>query len=308
MSRLLHSPTGFIRSLQISSIPLFGFVEGRDIDSFFYGAICQKVCTPHNLKYQIKRAMEIPQQAEGKSALLSFYRYLKGRKKLLSIFHGKKTLILFFFDKDVDDIIKKKCRSTHVIYTIFYDVHNHIFIHGNLSKAIAAAASLDEQEVRLLFLAQGDWCKNAAYRWRMWVVYCLFCQLHGVGNANYRVASKINLPLNGPVDNHRYNTVIEEARQALGWSAHRMHKEIARIEQLVEKYFKSGTQDIIFKGKWYKTILERDLRDTFQGRETALNGVANRITSALAITLDLSQAWAKHFTTALENIVCKEIL
>jgi len=99
MSRLKHTLKGFIRSLQISRINIFAFVEGRDLDPYFYGGICKQVCDSAGNTYSIRTSKEAPYNAGGKKSLIKFYRYLRRSKNLDTIFKGKRTVLVFFWIK-----------------------------------------------------------------------------------------------------------------------------------------------------------------------------------------------------------------
>lgn len=305
MKRLQHTTDGFIRSLQISRHSLFGIVEGKDTDSFFYGTLLGQVSKKVNLTYQIKRARELPAQAGGKPALVSFYKYLRAQKKLVMTTRGKPTIVIFFLDKDVDDLLHNKIRSSHVIYTKYYDVQNYLFVHGDIVKALSAAGSVDEQELKEAALLQGNWCLWAAQRWKEWIVLCLLCQLHQVRIANYSVVSRINRPLNGNADANLKAAAIEDIRQQLGWTTSKMQHELSRIEKTVNKLFRKGLHDVVFKGKWYAIILEHDFRDAFNGQDLAFSGVADRIKVTLPMTMNFTKTWASDFTRPIEKIVLK---
>lgn len=305
MNRLRHRLSGFVRTLQISRHSVFAFVEGKKLDSFFYGGICSGACCKNNLSYQIRRARELPYQAGGKSTLIQFYRYLRRNKKLITNFGGKKTALVFFLDKDVDDVLRNKCRSTHVIYTKYYDVHNHLFLNGDLVKAVAAATAIDENEIKHSTLFRNKWCRSAAQRWRDWVILCLFSQIYRVGNPNYGVSSRINSPINGTVDDNLFKVEVEKAQRRLGWPTNMIRAKLSRVEKIVDRHFANDSQDTVFKGKWYSTLIEQDLRDFFRVTHVDVSGVASRIDSALATTLDYKAPWTEHFTVALEQVLAE---
>ena len=82
-----------------------------------------------------------------------------------------------------------------------------------------------------------------------------------------------------------------------------MSEEIEKCRLRVDRYYKEGIQDIVFKGKWYSTILELDLRDAFRGRPYKIAGLAKRISIALVATLDFSESWSEYFRKAVTQIM-----
>ena len=297
MSRLRHSLGAHIRALQISRFTLFAFVEGKEIDPNFFGEVCRSVCGPRGLQYRVHRANEIPGSSGGKWKLIAFYRYARARKKLRSILNGKLSVLVFFLDKDVDDIRRKKCRSRHVIYTAHYDVENYVFRHGDFIRGVSAAASIDQHELSDHPVLGQNWAANAARRWKEWTALCLFSVLYTGGRAaNYGNVSKVNAPQNGPVDRGLYQQHLTEARNASGMTQSQFDQAIARLESKVERYLATGTYDSVFKGKWYCTILEMDLRTAFQ-QTGQMQNVGMKATAALLATLDFNQPWAEHLTS-----------
>jgi hypothetical protein len=304
MSRLRHSKNGFIRSLQISRYNLFAFVEGKVCDPYFYGKLCDITCSSSNYQYEVRIAKELPNNSGGKQALVNFYKYVRTKKKLLSDFHGKKTALVFFMDKDIDDILRTKCRSPHVIYTQYYDLQNQIFKHSNFVEGVAAALSIDPNLLKSKSLFINDWCKVVAFRWREWIALCILAQKYKVRNsANYRLTSQVNHSLNGSLDTLKYNQKLEEIRLSLSWNHTKIAKEIGKLLKYVDKCFLNENHDRIFKGKWYNTLIEIDLKDTFRGHPLNFQGVAKRVSPTLVTTLDFSKPWSEHFTIPLKTIV-----
>ena len=98
------------------------------MDPFFYAGICESIADLQ-LRYEIFIARQLPGSTGGKQALLNFFAFLRRSKALVSSLGGQRACI-FFLDKDVDDLQRKKKRSQHTVYTEHYDVQNYIFIHG----------------------------------------------------------------------------------------------------------------------------------------------------------------------------------
>ena len=59
-SRIIHSPKAYLRYMQMSQVVVFGFVEGQEIDPYFYGQICAVVSNQRQIAYQISKTNEIP--------------------------------------------------------------------------------------------------------------------------------------------------------------------------------------------------------------------------------------------------------
>jgi hypothetical protein len=303
MSRLKHSRGGYIRSLQISRCAVFAFVEGIEADPYFYGEICRRVSEGRGGAYQVRPARELPDGAEGKNAIVQFYRYARSKAKLISELGGKRTIMVFFLDKDLDDIKRKKCRSQHVIYTAYYDVQNHIFRHSDFGRATSAALSIDRTELLAHPVFAGDWCRNAAERWREWIALCILSVKYAIPSPHYRVSSQVNRPINGPLDPAQYATAVQRAATHLGVTTAEINRRLTDLLKAVDKHLSHGTYDLVFKGKWYATLLEADLREAFAGRALQFNGVGGRVVSVMAATMDYSQTWAEPFLRSLGDLV-----
>lgn len=303
MTKPLHSMAGYLRSLQISRYQLFVFVEGIDADPFFFGEVCRVACQGRAIHYRVRPAKELPQAAGGKLALIAFYRLAKSRGKLRFTLGGKTTVLMFYLDKDVDDLMHRLCRSRHICYTQYYDVQNHIFRHADLIRGIASAASVDPVELEEIPQFDTNWCESAARRWKDWIVLCLIGVRHGVPGPNYRVLSQVNSPLNGPVDSARYQAMKTQFAGHLGLNPIEIDRKIKLTAERVDKCLSGGTFDYVFKGKWYASILEADLRVAFAGRAVQFDRFANRVPAALAATLNFSEPWAKRFVGPLERLL-----
>jgi len=305
MTRLKRNNSAYLRSLQISKNKLFTFVEGKQIDPFVVGGLCDAVCTPLEIDYSVRKASEL-KGAGGKDALKSFYTFLRRESLLETEFKGKKTAILFFFDKDIDDLLKRKFRSRHVIYTEFYDIQNHVFLSANIQKGFAAAASIDISTIRKNSRFRSDWCIEAASRWKEWVKICIFAKKHKIESvANFRIASPINRNLNGTVDFGKKRKLVKELKEKFTGSSREFDVKMKRISKYVDTLFRKGKHDKIFKGKWYSIIAEADLKEEFKGSGFDTDKLSKHLPKILSSDLDFTSLWAKKFRDDIESIALK---
>lgn len=304
MTRLTHSPGAYLRYMQMSGHPVFAFVEGKRTDPYFYGKICGSVCRTAGVSYEICRSQELPGGHGGKQALISFFEYLRRKSALLGVFKGKSTAVLFFLDKDVDDFLRTQRRSPHVVYTRYYNVENHIFMESDLVQAAAACASLDRQEV-LQCLSDGRrWRREVAERWKQWVTLCLFVAKKKVNcESNYRVTSRINTPLHGPVDQAAYGECLERVQTKLGLTDRQFKRAFTRVARLVDDIYAQGDHDRVFKGTWYGVLLGATVRDGLRGRPVDSEGFERRLPSVAATALDFDASWADHFKEPLRLVI-----
>src|SRR5262245_19538834 len=102
MSRLTHSPQGYLRQMQMSNFRVWIFVEGKS-DRYFYSKLAAATAQSLARKrsYIVISADELPTQgAGGKSVLLGYFDFLKLGRRLVSRLAGHITRAVFFLDKD----------------------------------------------------------------------------------------------------------------------------------------------------------------------------------------------------------------
>jgi len=293
--------------MQMSQASIFALVEGKDLDPFFYGHICRSVCGPKDMHYELCKANELPPHAGGKTTLIEFYNYLRRKRCLVSVLDGKKTTAVFFLDKDIDDLSRSLRRSTHIIYTRYYDVHNEVYRHGNLVRGAACAASLEETVLSPLLADSTKWCAQASRRWQDWLVLCLISARKNVAcQHNFGVPSQIQCPKTGNAD----PTLLYKAKSIIATGLHLSTTDFQRIydsyHARVDEYFRSGQHDIVFKGKWYPHLLDEDIR-RLRGQVNYLKkGFTKRITPTVAATLDFADSWTDYYTSRLQAAIGRD--
>jgi len=304
LTRLIHTPQGFLRSMQMSRSTLFAFVEGKQHDPFVFGMLCSSVCSPRNVTYQICKANELLGSSGGKTALLTFHEYLRRRKALTTVLGGKTTHAIFFIDKDIDDILRCQRKCCHLVYTRYYDIQNDIFLNGRILEAVAASASLDPRTLTPFFANGRSWCRIAAERWKDWVILCIIATLRCINHqCNYRVLSKVQCKSTGVPDSIKVNQMKLSLMAKCGFDAVTFERIYLSIKRKVTKIYNSGEQDRIFKGKWYPAILDEDVFRQFGNNCYNKKGFVTRITSALALTLRAEDAWAQTYRLAIEHVL-----
>ncbi len=302
MNRLRHSYVGHLRLMQISSSHLFVFVEGKVSDPYFYAGICASI-PDLRVRYEICTARQLPGTTGGKQALLSFFSFLRQRRVLVSSLGGQNTTCIFFLDKDVDDLQRKKKRSQHVVYTKHYDVENYIFLHGNVLTGGASAASVDPAILRSELNDAPSWCVRTARRWREWISLCLCVLEENIScEANYRVVSRVQTRLCGPTDARRYAHLTRNVARRCGFRVAVFRQKLATMTRKIDRYFGRGQHHRIFKGKWFSTILADDIDRIMAGRPYYSSGLTSRLTSTVAATLDFNESWADHFREPIREV------
>jgi hypothetical protein len=291
--------------MQMSSTQLFVFVEGKQLDPFFYASVCQTVSDAAS-RYEICRAVDLSGTGGGKAVLLTFFVYLRSKGQLISLFKGKRTAAIFFVDKDLDDVRRTRKRSAHVVYTTYYDVENHIFEHGDLIRGAASAASVDPALLLPVLSDARVWCQRSARRWREWLVLCLCVSEMQVScQATYRVPSRVQMRPCGPTNQSAHTRLVSDAASKAGVSTREFQKRLDIVARRVDRILSNSDHHRIFKGKWFASILADEIHQTMGGRPYDSSALPGRLTRVIAATLDFDQPWAAHFREPVANVAAQ---
>ena len=302
MCNLRHSYAGYLRLMQMSAIQLYVFVEGKQCDPYFFAEACSATLGSQ-VTYEIVIARKLPGNSGGKQALLSFFIYLRGRSSLITILGGNKTACIFFLDKDLDDLQRRKKRSMHVVYTQHYDVQNYVFEHGDLTKGSAVAASIDPHRLESDLDDSSQWCRQIAILWRDWVALCMQMIIDGIPcEANYRVLSPVQTRLCGPVDPVALNAFTSKIARRHHIPVAELRNKLGSYIKRIDHYLKRGEHHRVFKGKWFVSILADDIDRIMGGDFYDNDSLARRLQSTITATLDFSEPWADYFKQSLIDI------
>ena len=78
---------------------------------------------------------------------------------------------------------------------------------------------------------------------------------------------------------------------------------LAYVKRKVRKLYSSAQQDKVFKGKWYSTLLDEDLKRLMGGAEFNSQGFSSRVPSAVAATLRFTDNWAQFYVNRLADLL-----
>jgi hypothetical protein len=291
--------------MQMSNSAVFAFVEGKR-DRYFYGQICDLTSLARPGSYHLILSQELSNGVSGKAALLRFFDYLEGRAALFDDFQGKKTLSVFFLDKDVDDLAGRMKESPHILYTEHYELENYLFRHGDVARAAATAAALDLAEVRVTLGDVDLWRRSCAERWKDWVILCAYTQVHGVNCiCNYSVPSQINAGLLGAVDESLLMQHRQIMFQASGLSAPVSDLGVGNIAAEVNRLYHLGKFDSVFKGRWYALFLMDAVRTAARGGPYNHVALEDKLLATLAATLIFSESWPGDFRKGLVDLLVR---
>jgi len=295
--RTAHSLAGMRRYLQMSGDRVFIFVEGRDLDPNFYSRICGPVCKDAGHSYQILVADLIVGGGGGKNILTQLFGFLRDNNSLLDRSGPHSKLIIFYLDKDVDDIFHSWQASDHVVYTIHHSVENHLFDQGDIVSSIATAGSVDVDLIRNRIKDPVAWRARVANCWRDWVTLCLLARALSLrGPVSYRARdSQINSPADSATDAAGLSALVAQMHAASGLPMVSFHRKLRAAYRLVDLVYRKAQGDLIFKGKWYSVFALRELELASAGQPYNQNGAADRLMGSLVATTNFDVPWAEHF-------------
>lgn len=281
MSRLTHSSSGFLRSLQVSSAQFFAFVEGG-IDRPFFERIVMQICEPLNLRHQVIAVREVSGSAGGKTALLKLFSELRKKRLLTSAPFGKKMALTFFVDKDCDDFCRRKLRSPHLFYSDTYDIESHLFSCGNLQRALADACGLTLQQAQQTIPNQQAWLGAIASHWKAWIALCLITNSKHLNcGCTYDRVSQINPQPFAAPEQAALQAYKLQISQAAGLSHAALEKLFVSTCNRIEATLAAGQPMRYFKGKWLLHALQKYLETIPRTPDALINGAGEKVRTAL---------------------------
>jgi hypothetical protein len=302
MPRLAYSLAGVIRAAQMSSSAITAFVEGY-LDRVFYGELLAANGTASGKTVTIRLAQEFHSGlAEGKKALLDLHSTLQTNNLLLFGTGSNRKLILFFLDKDVDDLKRALRDCPHIIYTEHYCTENYLYTHGNLRKALAAGANLDPQSL-CGFPSNEVWTKNAAASWADWIAFCLLViKTQPPGIPNFGTVSQFNSRPYDPTNATSLSTLLTAVTSRIGITAAAAGSIFTKEQRRTHRFLARNWFNRIFNGKWYALFLSADARTIASGRQLPPK-CEERLEAALLATLDFSAPWAQGLQLEISRTV-----
>lgn len=263
MSRLRHDVSAYLMTLRMTQYRTIIFVEGRDNDPTFYGAIATRYQRETGRSVDLRLAEELPAAARrgetrggagGKRVLYRAATFLVSwrNREAGRFLRGKE--IAFCADKDVDDILGAYPDCPAMICTPLHSVENHLIRGCDLHRVICCAVSAPSSTVQR---EMGD-CNEIlalARRWKEWVIYCLVSLRLGIRRSgNYGQESPFNDPAHDQAEPIRVTQAFALAKRSHG-DGLAFDAEVRAVTQFVDDLIQSDRYDEVFKGKWYASIL-----------------------------------------------------
>lgn len=294
--RLKHKYDGQLRAMQMSKCDNYFIVEGNNIDRFFYSSLCKKSLP--GIKYKFINGHQLTGDAGGKEVLLSFYDFLKAKKSLPIDYKGKNANVVFFLDKDIDDLRRRKRKSKYVIYTEYYDVENYIYKYGNIVIGASSAASVDVSLLDSCSDSEG-WCKVNIEHWKLWIVLCLcFLELGIRCEVKYSNLSFVQSN-SGNFDKKKYDDIVNDISGRCRYDKKKLELELEKVHKRVNRYFKENKHHLLFKGKWFSEILSCEIDRLMSGVPYSKQGLSKKLPNNIASTLDFDAGWTRYFKSKI---------
>jgi len=268
-------------------------VEGSS-DVYCYSRLVAAAALPTQI--EVRPAKDLPGGTGGKAKLLAYFRYLRRANSLCSTLGGKRTAVMFFLDKDVDDILRKRLRSPHLVYTDGYDMESYLYRFGDVPNAVAAL--IQQNPAAVTAVIPGDWTVIAAEAWRHWIHLCLLARVINVNVAtNYSVSSQINAPCDAACDHVRYVARREAIRAATGLDVASFARIVRRLERTIVVRYQSGLHHTVFRGKWYAVFLRH-----WVSALTARTFSEEELSAILAASLPYDAPWSRQIRTRIGDV------
>ena len=303
MIRPQHTPAAFRRYMQMSTNRLFIFMEGKNIDPFFYSSLLKPTCRAAGIPCDFVRA-DFVTGSGGKKTLIELERYLQSSGYLVLQVGQTRKSCIFYVDKDLDDVTRQLIKSPHIVYTPFYSVENTLFIHGDIVIAAAAASCVDSDVIRARIPDPNLWRRQNAERWKEFLILCLLshklglnCECHYGG-----MTSPLNVPAEAPTDAARSAAIKSDLQTRAGLSAEKFTFKFRSQARYVDRIFQKGLHDKLFNGKWYIEFLRREIV-LAAGGIGYHNPSNNTLTATLNLTLNFDAEWASHFRQPLSLLI-----
>jgi hypothetical protein len=304
MARVGYSSNGMLRALEMSRANVTAFVEGF-LDRSFFSHLIGSNTSAGGKAIEIRLAHELDSSlGNGKTALLVLHAKLRERSRLAFTIGTERKAVLFFLDKDVDDIRRTRKRCAHVIYTEHYSVENYLFRNGDMCKALSCGACLDCQSIGA-WPSNRAWTRQAARAWAEWIAFCLMTsKFRTPGLPNFGARSLIHDGEYGPLNTAKETNLLTAVSKRTGKTMAVVRAAYERELKRVVESVGNDTVDGFFNGKWYSGFLAKDAERVAAGRQLP-QGLEERLETALLTTLDFRGDWVNELQKGTTRILSR---
>jgi hypothetical protein len=302
-ARLRHDYKAHVRALQISEKRVFVYCEGRVHDPYMYSELTRRAQPSDETMFTIYLIEDIVGTG-GKAAVLKLFRYMQKRKLLVTTYKGKPYCCLFFVDKDVDDLSRRRrSKSAHVFYTELYDLEAHIYRDTDLRRAVAIGLSVDVDMVPFAYGDPANWIEATAVQWEHWLILCLFSSRFNIDcGCSYGRVSCINPDLCGATDISAFETFKARLESKCGMRKDEFDRKFKGVQSTIEKLKMRRILSHVFRGKWLESIIVTELQAAFGGQKRAK--ISGAIISSVAMaSFNFSSSWAGEHIRRVRNFI-----
>ncbi len=301
--RLTRDLKSHLRAIQTSERGIFAYCEGVVGDRYFYGEVLARSATASLWGYHVYAASEI-EGFGGKRGIKDLIKTLK-RKNLVSFeWHGKKKKVLFFMDKDVDCIRRKKMRSKNIFYTRTYDIEGDIFSFTNLGRAIAVACGVDVASVPASYRNGEEVLETRAVAWREWLALCVYSSIYKTNcGCGYSRASLIHSRDNSRLDTNAEQNFWSQLQVHSGVDSNTFSARKRKVLKIIDNLIERKNLRSIFKGKWLPAILEEEIRKHLSAKRFSANGLQAKILAAALARVDFENGHPASLAKNIEEAI-----
>ena len=302
-NRPRHDYKAHFRAIQMSTRIMFAYCEGRSCDPYVYSELVRRAQPAGEKTYELYRIEEITGTG-GKAALIQTFGVMRKKRLLTSNFKGKSFACVFFLDKDVDDLKRRRLRSDHIFYTALYDLEAHILRDCDLVRALAIGLNTDIEEISPSYRNAASWVEAKATQWEHWLRLCVFSALFDLDcGCGYGRPSQVHSASTGETDITAYTRFKARLATKSGLSESEFNREFARIEKTIARMKKRNSLSLIFKGKWLNSILSNEVHRQFSGKPINFDGLSTRTFGAAMACFSFDTGWARAHVGRLSRII-----
>lgn len=252
MSRLVYSSAAMARASQMSQAEIHIYVEGnierpcidRILDFCGYSQRCK-----------IISARELPGDTGGKNRLLLHFNYLNENNCLATRLAGKRTLQIFYLDKDVDDLTGRTVISDHVVYTSSYDIEGDLIASGNIHRAVADGLQVTAAQVQQVIGEKSNFLQICAQNWLHWIRLCMVNEYSNAKvGCGYSRPSAINPD---PLGEHEHALWVEFEAAVKEKLLNQYDYFLEQCDSALALIYESREYLQVFKGKWFTVIFQK---------------------------------------------------
>ena len=305
--KLLRSTESLAKRILMSEWPIFAFVEGKETDRAIYGNIFEANQELQGGRYEFLLAQDVflnDVSHGGKTQLHRLFDHFESRGELRQKNNDGFRNMVFFIDRDYDDICGSCRRSPHVLYTQNADAESEILLNGDLAGAVRNTFSLDLASLNQLVPDVPGEVKILANNWRDWITAAIISMHFGVhANMNHMDVSKFNKGNYGELDQQ----IVDSTMNILVSKIPHPNPDalISPLKQKIDTIYRSGSQNSLLKGEWICRYLQNLITNRAKAQNISINTSAGAYSMVLSFlgSLNYNGNWCFRYHAFLNNVL-----